>query len=340
MICLWKLDRVLCWLVIVGLAKDGASVHAVECHIESPAYSGAQAARGNGVAASCAICPPTWVYTAKECLTELEFDVLCSVKAYLEGNGVGIVSKGTLQDSLSDMQGKSLVVFAFFPTPQLMRGSSDAWLHGLVAHAAQNGQALTLIVVHSKQFLQRLQPDPVLFLEKGIVAEPPFPVASMHRFEQELLKNHKARLYKKAGSKLSGSSSSAGVGVVTFKNVHAVLCSEDWASLMGNSAAQVAFFGEGAGLGMLSVSGLVSASAGSTSSTKALLDLATHKLQAERVTPDTTKVPWSEVLPHLNGRAGITSMGTDLLKLKRAEEELAVDDPIAKRAKVGHQRGQ
>lgn len=335
--------------VIEDLTKDDLCNPLASCLVQPVAHTSNQEARvepqAGGVCPHLpAECHSPWMYTEKECLTESELNVLLRVKTYLAQNGINVMSNGTIQDSLAYLHGGTLLVFAFYPTPQLLRGSCDAWLHELVAQATQAGQAMCLIVVHSEQFLQRLQLDPVLLLEKGIIAEVPFPVTNAHRFEQVLNKNQKARLYKKAGSKVgSPGGSSSGLGLVVFKNVHAVQLPEDWQSLLGNAASKVAFFGEGAGLGMLSVSSLVNASEVKAQCTKGLLQSLTTKLQAERVHSCTSKVSWADALPQLNSH---TTADTNLWSnhmLLAADDKAATGvkhqlaglvEPCAKRAKV------
>merc|ERR1719221_1616202 len=168
---------------------------------------------------------------------------------------LGITPYGTFQDCLPTLHAQSLVVFAFFPTPQLMRGSCDAWLLDLFQHTQEKGQALTLVVVHSKLFLQRLQLSPAVMLEKGMMTDPPFPVAEAHRFEQEFHKNYGAQLYRKAG-KCSKKTGTCGIGTVIFQNKLALEASTSLPTLLVDAATQIAFCGEGAGLGMLSVSTL------------------------------------------------------------------------------------
>lgn len=249
----------------------------------------------------------TLMYTEKECLTASEFEVLCDVKEHLKLSGIGITSHGTFVESLDILQNKTVLVFAFYPTPQLMRGSGDGWLKDLVMQTKKIDQPLTVVVVHSQQFLQRLQVDPGLLLQKGPVTDPLFPVADSHRFEQELNKEKMARLYRKAALSPHANKGTCGVSAVIFKNMYAAKSSEEWFSSMENAETQTVFFGEGAGLGMLSVNSMLVASEGKTGCTSLLLETLTQKLQEERVNcvnSNTSKLSWSVILPHLNGHSG------------------------------------
>lgn len=328
------LGLVIWGLVIGGLAKDEASgtkSHAdkTQLFIPTPQLEciGGLTSRQH------------WVYTEKECLTISEFQVLQEVGLHLKSLALGITPYGTFQDCLPTLRAQSLVVFAFFPTPQLMRGSGDAWLLDLSEHAQEMGQALTLVAVHSKQFLQRLQLSPAVMLEKGIMTDPPFPVAEAHRFEQEFYKSHGAHLYRKAG-KCSKKKDMCGIGTVTFQNKLALEVSTSLPTLLGHAATQIAFFGEGAGLGMLSVSALAGSD---VQIVKAKLQNLNNKLQSQRVSPTTATMPWSEVMSQLGCQGSSQSHqkhcqlsedaegnGSDFMP-KFAEKS---EEPCAKRAKL------
>lgn len=321
-------------LVIVGLAKDEASGTKSHAEKTQPFIPIPQLECIGGLTSR-----QHWVYTEKECLTTSEFQVLQEVGLHLKSLTLGITPYGAFQDCLPMLRAQSLVVFAFFPTPQLMRGSGDAWLLDLSAHTKEMGQALTLVVVHSKQFLQRLQLSPAVMLEKGIMTDPPFPVAEAHRFEQEFHKSHGAHLYRKAG-KGSKKKDMSGIGTVTFQNKLALEASTSLPMLLGDAATQIAFFGEGAGLGMLSVSALAGSD---VQVVKAKLQNLNNKLQSQRVSPTTTTMPWSEVMSQLGCQVSSQSHqehrqlseeaegnGLDFMA-KCAENS---EEPWAKRAKL------
>merc|ERR1712217_334339 len=88
------------------------------------------------------------------------------------------------------------------------------------------------------------------------------------------------------------------------------------------------FFGEGAGLGMLSISSMVNTSEVNDKRTNTLLQILTDTLQAERVSPSTTKLPWSGVLPYLNGPTDAQSEQVPLMT-GVMELELPVRDFVA-----------
>jgi hypothetical protein len=243
--------------------------------------------------------PSSWWYTEKECLTRTEFSILSDIKAQLHTTGIQLKSHGSIEETLSSLCSRTTVVFAFFPTPQLMRGSNDKWLRSLISKAQQMSQSLILVVTHSKQFLQRLQLDPCLDMQKGAISDPPFPVAAAHRLEQELEKGRKARLYRKT----HGSCASDAFHVKTtmfWSKYAAEVSNEELKRLVCGKSSDVVFFGEGAGLGLLSASAITSMTKDHVEKVASLLESHCEKLQAERVNSYTTKLPWSQVLPVLN----------------------------------------
>lgn len=213
--------------------------------------------------------------------------------------GIQLKSHGSVEETRTDLCSRTTVVFAFFPTPQSMRGSNDKWLRSLISKAQQMSQSLMVVVTHSKQFLQRLQLDPCLDMQKGAISDPPFPVAAAHRLEQELQKGRKARLYRK----MHGSCASDAFHVKTtmfWSKCAAEVSNEELNRSVCGKSLDVVFFGEGAGLGLLSVSAITSMTKDHVEKVASLLESHCEKLQAERVNSHTTKLPWSQVLPVLN----------------------------------------
>merc|ERR1712150_454578 len=87
-----------------------------------------------------------------------------------------------------------------------------------------------------------------------------------------------------------------GIGTVIFQNKLALEASTSLPTLLADAATQIAFFGEGAGLGMLSVSTLAGSD---VQIVTAKLQNLNNKLQSQRVGPSTATVPWSEVKSQL-----------------------------------------
>merc|ERR1712139_581723 len=137
-----------------------------------------------------------------------------------------------------------------------------------------------------------------------------------------------------------------GVTTATFKNTYTSQTNEELSSLLADPATQVVFFGEGAGLGMLSVSSIVNASEVPVQGTRSMLQTLTKKLQAERVNPNTTKLPWCDVMAYFNASTGaspVCTAGEPPANGHQGKESecsctVAVDDKhmCAKRVKLCH----